>query len=203
MKLLQAPPQPLLLAPGDLRREHWIVRPCALETAQRMVRQYHYAGGGSNTAVACFGLFHKSRCFWEMDCYGITWWIPPASMDAATATYPDDPYAVLALSRLVIHPGAPHNAASFLLARSVKLLDPRWECLVTYADTWQGHTGTIYKASNWHYVGLTDPEWVYTKNGRNRSRRRGDRTLNHQQMIAEGYIPEGRFAKHKFILMRV
>lgn len=194
-------PAPLLLAPGDLRREHWLVRPVALQTAQRMVRQYHYAHGGSKTAVACFGLFHYLRSFWDTDCYGITWWIPP-TRDAAIATYPANPEAVLSLSRMVIHPGAPRNAATFLLARSVKLLDARWECLVTYADTWQHHTGSVYRAANWRYVGLTDAEQVYVLNGRAMSRKRGDHTFNHQQMLDQGFEAVGRFAKHKFILMR-
>lgn len=192
---------PPLLAPGDLRRQHWIVRPVALQTAQRMVTEYHYARGGSNTAVACFGLFHHERTFWETDCYGVTWWIPP-TRDAAAATFPDEPEAVLALSRMVIHPGAPRNAATFLLSRSVRLLDARWRCLVTYADTWQGHTGGVYRAANWTYVGLTDPEWVYVLDGRAMSRKRGDHTFNHGDMLAMGFDAVGRFAKHKFVYVR-
>jgi len=191
-----------LLSPGDLRKASWLVRPVALDTAQRMVERYHYAHGGSNTAVACHGLFHRERSFWDADCYGVAWWLPPTRA-AAVATHPDNPGGVLALTRLVIHPGAPRNAATFLLARSVKLLDARWDCLVTYADTWRGHTGGIYRAANWTYVGLTDPEWVYVRNGRMMGPKRGPVTLSRAQMEADGFDALGKFAKHKFVLARV
>jgi hypothetical protein len=191
----------LLLAPGDLRREHWRVRPVALSTAQRMVAQYHYARGGSNTAVACFGLFHWTRTFWDDDCYGVTWWLPP-TVAAARSVCADHPERVLALSRMVIAPGAPRNAATFLLARSVKALDARWTHLVTYADEWRGHTGGVYKAANWRYVGRTEPEWVYVRDGRMMGPKRGPVTYSHEEMIAAGYVVAGKYAKHKYVLER-
>lgn len=33
-----------------------------------------------------------------------------------------------------------------------------WPCLVTYADEWQGHNGSIYRADNWDSVGTTKRE---------------------------------------------
>jgi hypothetical protein len=168
-----------------------------------MVIQYHYAAGGSKTAVACFGLFRAAEVKqFGAKCYGVTWWIPP-TRDAAAATYPGNPNGVLALSRMAIHPDAPRNAASFLLMRSVKQLEARWECLVTYADQWQGHTGAIYRAANWQYIGLTDPEWVYVNTqGRMMGRKRGDHTFRHQQMLDMGFIAKGPYSKHKFVYIR-
>jgi hypothetical protein len=194
------PYNPILLTAGNLHREQWIVRRVALETSQCMVERYHYAHGSSKQAVACFGLFHHDRTFWDADCYGVTHWIPPTRTTAA-ATY-SGPDAVLSLSRMVIHPGAPRNAATFLLAQSIKQLDPRWECLVTYADEWQGHTGNVYKAANWQYIGKTVPEMVYVRNGRMMGRKRGDHTLTHQDMLDRGFEAVGKFAKHKFVYKR-
>lgn len=191
----------LLLPPGNLRKKDWIVRPVALETARRMVEDYHYARGGSNTAVACYGLFHRDRALWDRDCYGVTWWLP-AIRKAAISAYPENPNAVLTLSRMVIHPGAPRNAATFLLARSVKMLDPKWECLVTYADTWQGHTGGIYKAANWRYTGTTRPTWAYTKGGRSMGPKRAGKTYSKDEMIALGFEAHGPFVKHRYIFYR-
>ena len=73
-----------------------------------------------------------------------------------------------------------------------------WPCLVTYADEWQGHTGTIYRADNWEYLGMTKPEPTYTLNGRMIARKAGPRTRTHEEMIALGAVMIGRFAKHKF-----
>lgn len=105
---------------------------------------------------------------------------------------------VICLSRLVIVPGIPKNAATFLLSRSRKLIDrARWPCLVTYADTWQGHTGGIYRADNWTYAGLTKPERTYVLEGRMVARK-ATVSRTHAEMLALGAQCIGSFAKHKF-----
>ena len=180
-----------------LRASDWCVQPVSLETAAILVRAYHYAAGGANTATYTHGLF-RAGDFMDADCQGVAWWIPPTRA-AAEATYPENWEGVLALTRLVIVPGVPKNACSFLLARSRRMIDRRrWPCLVTYADTAEGHTGAIYRADNWEYLGLTSPERMYRKAGRMISRKAGPRTRTHAEMIelgAEVYRSEG---KHKY-----
>jgi len=75
----------------------------------------------------------------------------------------------------------------------------RWQCLVTYADEWQGHTGGIYRATNWRYSGLTKPEAVYVLNGVMIARKAGPKTRTHSQMLELGAEMRGKFAKHKFV----
>lgn len=99
-------------------------------------------------------------------------------------------------------PEAPKNAATFLLMRSVKMLDPRWKCLITYADTWQGHTGHIYKAAGWEYLGLTKPERTYLINGQMVARKAGPRTRTHAEMLELGAEMVGSFEKHRYRLIR-
>jgi len=182
-----------------LKKKNWIVRPITLDVAQEIVREFHYAHGGSNTAVYTHGLFRKGASFWDNQCVGIAWWIPPTK-SAALATYPQFWQGVLALSRLVVLPEVPKNACSFLLAQSMKLIDrEKWPCLVTYADEWQGHEGTIYKASNWEYAGKTNPEPVFLKNGRMVSRKAGPKTRTRKQMESIGARCVGSFSKHKFV----
>ena len=184
-----------------LRKADWEVRPVAIDVARCLVEAHHYARGASNTRTYLHGLFPKGS-FWDQDCVGIAWWIPP-TRSAAEATYPENWQGVLALSRLVIAPGLPKNACTFLLARSVKLIPARkWPCLVTYADQWRGHEGTIYKASNWTYEGLTDPQPTYTVDGVMKARKAGASTRTHQEMIDLGAQFEGRYAKHKFTMKR-
>jgi hypothetical protein len=182
-----------------LRKKDWEVRAVTLETCQRLVAEYHYAGGGSNTATYRHGLF-KRGAFWEAECMGVAWWIPP-TQHAAKATYPDDWQGVLSLSRLVIHPDVPKNACSFLLASSMRMIDrSRWPCLVTYASERMGHIGTIYKATNWAYAGKTKPEPVYINgNGVEVARKAGPVSRSHGQMVALGHERLGRFSKHKYV----
>ncbi len=181
-----------------LRKADYEVRPVCLEFARRFVVAHHYARGGSNTATYLHGLFRCDEIFDEQ-CQGIAWWIPP-TRSAAEATYPQNWRGVLCLSRLAIRPGVPSNACSFLLARSRRLIDrSAWPCLVTYADEWRGHTGQIYRADNWTYLGLTRPERIYRVGVRMLSRKAGGNTRTHAEMLALGAECVGSFAKHKFI----
>lgn len=181
---------------GRLLKSEWAVRPVQLAVAQDMVERMHYSAGGSNTAVYVHGLFELAR---PAAIRGVAWWIPP-TRSAAQATYPTDWEGVLALSRMVIDDGVPKNGATFLLARSMRLIDRlRWPCLVTYADEWQGHTGTIYRACNWTYVGKTAPEPTFVREGRMLSRKAGHRTKTRAEMEEIGAEMIGRFAKHKFV----
>ena len=180
-----------------LRKSEWEVRSAPLAVAQRLVVDHHYAKGGSNTGTYVHGLF-RTDDLWS-ECVGVAWWIPP-TRSAAEATFPGRWQGVLCLSRLVIAPGVPHNACSFLLARSRKLIDrERWPCLVTYADDWRGHTGAIYRADNWSYRGKTRPERTYQIDGRMVARKAGPHTRTHAEMLALGAELVGSFSKHKFV----
>lgn len=108
---------------------------------------------------------------------------------------------VLALSRLAIEPEMPGNAASFLMAASIREIDrERWPVLVTYADDWRGHTGAIYRATGWREDGRTKPEATWTLNGRMVSRKAGPRTRTRAEMIALGCKAEGAHAKTRFVM---
>jgi hypothetical protein len=178
-----------------LRKSEWEVRPITVSQAADIIRAFHYAKGGSNTATYAHGLFRKG----EDGHLGAAWWIPPTK-SAALATYPPDWTKVLALSRMALSPEVPKNGATFLLAKSVRLINrDRWPCLVTYADEWQGHTGGIYRAAGWQYVGRTKPERTYVKDGRMLARKAGPKTRTHAEMINLGAVMVGAFSKHKFI----
>lgn len=181
-----------------LRNHDWEVANVSMDVASELVRRFHYARGAPNTRTYLHGLFPRGQ-FWETSCMGCAWWIPP-TRTAAEATYPENWLGVLALSRVVCHPDAPHNSASFLVAASMRLIDrQRWPCLVTYADEWQGHTGAIYRATNWTEVDKTAPEPTYVLNGRMVARKAGGRTRTHAQMLELGAECVGRFSRRKFV----
>lgn len=62
---------------------------------------------------------------------------------------------VLELKRFVLHPDMPKNSASWFMSQVLNRLkrDSSIECVVSYADT-RRHQGTIYKASNYKFVGV-------------------------------------------------
>lgn len=186
---------------GRLRRSEWEVRALSTKTdlglAQEMVARLHYARGGSKTATDLHGLY---RVGGEI-CQGVAWWLPPTK--PAALSVHQDWRRVVALSRFVIEPGVPKNAATFLLSRAVRTLkrEGRWAALVTYADEAVGHLGYIYRAANWTYVGRTGPytRWV---DGEGRQRAAyAARNRRKAEMEALGFKIDGRFYKHKYTYM--
>ena len=148
------------------------------------------------------GLFRRGDIF-DYQSQGVAWWLPPTK-SSALKTYPENWQGVLCLSRLVILPEVPKNAASFLLAGSRKLIDRQvWPCLVTYADEMQGHTGAIYLADNWQYSGDTQPEGVWQINGRMVARKAGPHTRTRTEMESLGATLIGKSVKHKFVRIKV
>jgi hypothetical protein len=181
-----------------LAKADWTVRVVDIGVARRLVEREHYARGAPNTATFLHGLF-RAAAFWDEECVGVAWWIPP-TRSAAEATFPANWLGVLSLSRLAITPDAPRNAASFLISRSRRLIDRmRWPCLVTYADEMQGHTGAIYRADNWTYLGRTKPEAAFAVRGRLTARKAGGHTRTRTEMAQLGAESLGSFAKHKFV----
>jgi hypothetical protein len=180
-----------------LSKKDYEVRPAPLWVAQDLVEKYHYAKGGSNTAVYVHGLYRKD----DLECLGVAWWLPPTKV-CAIKTYPEGDWTkVLALSRLVVLPEVPQNGASFLIGESIKRIRRigDWDCLVTFADLWRGHGGAIYKATNWKYLEETEPTDVWVNSdGRMVSRKAGPKTRTKQQMLDLGCTMVGSFPKHKY-----
>lgn len=179
-----------------LRREDYGVREVGLDVARPLVERYHYSGGASNTACYLHGLYEVG----VEEGLGVAWWLPPTKV-AAQSVAGDNWRRCLSLSRFVIAPDVPKNAASFLLGASIRQIrgEGKWDVLVTWADEGEGHTGSIYRATNWEYLGRTRPAWRYRHaDGRLMSKKRGPKTYTHAEMLAMGYAAEGPFAKHKF-----
>jgi hypothetical protein len=177
------------------KRSEWYVKDVSIAEARDIVERLHYAKGASNTRVFSHGLYRRG----EDTLLGCAWWLPPTKA-AAMATYEGDWRSVLSLSRLVVDPSVPTNGASFLIAHSIKLIreDPRWECLVTYADIGEGHEGTIYRATNWQYMGLSSPTLRWVDGDGRIVARKAAKSRTVKEMEDLGYERQGPFAKHKF-----
>ena len=164
--------------------------------AVAFLRSHHYAKSAPNTSTYRHGIYPVGL-FGRLA--GVALWIPPTKA-AAQVVAGDDWQGVLSLSRLAIEPDMPTNAASFLLGRSMRLIDrDRWPVLVTYADTAQGHTGAIYRATNWMCDGEVPAgdTWVMP-DGSQCGRKRGGRTLTAAEMRAIGAERSASLPKIRF-----
>ena len=180
-----------------IKKREWFVKPVEIAVARRIIEDSHYAKSATKTGVAIHGLFKVDE---PENCLGVAWWLPPTKNAAASVW--ENHREVLSLTRMAIYPSVPKNAASFLLSRSIKILrlDKRWKCLLTYADTFQSHTGRVYQASNWTYIGLTAPSEVWVdKSGKMMGKKRGAKNLTSAEMRELGFTLAGRYPKHKYI----
>ena len=101
------------------------------------------------------------------------------------------------LSRLCIHPDTQqeeYNITSWFVSRAIKRLrkDTKVRAIISYADS-EHHGGTIYRACNFRYCGLSDPKKdFYFTDGTKHSRGKiGD---------AEGEWRD-RSRKHRYVMV--
>jgi hypothetical protein len=187
-----------------LRVADWVVVPVPEHTAAvALIRAHHYAKGAPNTSTYRHGLYRSDTWPLVGDACGVALWIPPTRR-AAESVAGSDWQGVLCLSRLVVVDDVPKNGASYLLGRSMKMIDrKRWPVLLTYADTAHGHTGAIYKATNWERLGETPAGDVWVDaDGMQRGRKRGRRTLTVAEMGALGMTRLPSLPKVKFVHRR-
>lgn len=179
-----------------LRKGDYTVEAITHGEASRFIQRWHYAKGMSNTAVYSHGLLDDLGGL-----VGVATWLCPTQRACKTVD-PEDWKRVISLSRLAIHPSVPKNACSFLMSKSIRLIgrECRYLSLVSFADTAQGHSGLIYLASGWTYVGMTaaTPLWVDPISGKMQALK-ATKTRTVEEMKNKGFEFKGRFQKHKFV----
>lgn len=122
-----------------------IVEKIDKDTAELFVKTKHYSRSPS-IFWAGFGLIENGMIV-GVAVYGQP--SPPIQKHA----FKDRDFKLYELSRVVVQTKT-KNAASFLISRSLKMLD--MPCaVVSYADMERNHCGIIYQATNWIYTGAT------------------------------------------------
>lgn len=61
------------------------------------------------------------------------------------------------LTRLWSPDGMPKNTESKLISMAIKKLPKEVKMIVSFADPFQNHIGTIYQATNFYYIGMSNP----------------------------------------------
>ena len=123
------------------------VREITRADCAEFILEIHYAKRWPSISYA-FGLFDGD------DLIGVvTYGTPPSAplrRGIAGDEYVSD---VLELNRLCLRYNR-KNEASMLVGRSLKML-PKNRIVVSFADTAQGHVGSVYQAANFIYCGLS------------------------------------------------
>jgi hypothetical protein len=116
------------------------------------------------------------------------------------------PQEVSVLARLWLSDELPKNSESRVIGILMRLLrrDTDWKLILSYADPSAGHTGTIYQASGWAYLGMTQPgNAVIVSGERIHSRTCGSRfgsgSIRHLRATGVPAVREPEPGKHRYV----
>lgn len=135
------------------------VLPIAYEICRPWLINVHYLQREVSTSYQ-FGLFE------DQVLRGVITYGRALPMSVLNSPFGEDwSHCVVELNRLVLQGAQTPNAASFLIAKSIKQL-PKPMVIISYADAGKGHIGYVYQASSFIYTGLshTQKDWVLQDN---------------------------------------
>jgi len=187
-----------MMKPALRAADGWAVQERTLSDVRPLIERHHYSGGCANTASLAAALVDPAG-----EAVGAALWMAPAAGAAkwVAGVTGCDRAGVLTLSRMCFAPKTPRNAASFTLARCLKILrrDPRWHVAVTYADPMEGHDGLVYQSSGWTPAGEGGARFRWTDaDGVMRSSVCAG-TLTVAEMRSRGWTRERCPAKPRFL----
>src|SRR5688500_16484687 len=114
------------------------------------IERNHYSGN-INGCIAdfCFGLYNNGSLIGALF-YG------RLAMANQWKRFSDSPDNVIELRRLCCIDDTPKNTESFFIGKTLRILKKLWRkdgIVVSYSDLEYGHSGTIYRASNFICLG--------------------------------------------------
>lgn len=123
------------------------VKPIDRKSAMDLIMNVHYARRSPSISYS-YGLFMDG------DLEGIVTFGTPSSAPLRSGIAGKE-YAsnILELNRLCLYSNH-YNHASFLVSKAIKMLNGN-RIIISFADPSQGHSGTVYKAANFIYCGLS------------------------------------------------
>lgn len=125
-------------------------------SVRKFLKKWHYSDYVNIQAKHTFCLF-KTGNFGIPEMIGVCIYTRPAGPSAGQSYWPQAPDKVLELRRLCLIDDTPKNAESFFVGWSIRWLKKNtdWQFILSYADEEQRHSGVIYRASNFKYLGKT------------------------------------------------
>lgn len=138
------------------------VEPVTIQFVRNFVEKWHYSSNVNGLRVSnVFGLFYNNNLIGSI-IYG------PLGMANTWKKYAENEEDVIELRRLCCIDNTPKNTESYFIGNTLRWLrkNTSYKTVVSYADTFHGHEGTIYKASNFKHCGMTSKGRVIEYDGR-------------------------------------
>ena len=133
--------------------KNFIVEPCLRSEIESFIEINHYSHNLNGVKTQyCFKLMDKDKLIGAMV-------LAKLGMAGVWKKYAEDESLVIELRRLVCIDDTPKNTESFFIGKVLRWLIKNTKILtvVSYADKTYGHSGVIYKASNFTFTGETAP----------------------------------------------
>jgi hypothetical protein len=180
----------------ELVKNRFFINEFKIEAVDRqksieMIECFHYLHSYPMNVLYYYGLYLYS------DLVGVCVFSKPSRQNIK---------ADLELSRFYIFDGTPKNTESYFLGGCLRKLKENGFVgkVISFADSTEGHEGTIYKATNWKHDGLTDKNYHYERGGERfhkrgiweRARRGGIKES--EQSTLEGLSKVVEEPKHRF-----
>jgi hypothetical protein len=154
------------------------------------IRKYHYSKSTNGIQQkACFGLYTQGN-FGLPKMIGAMMYAIPSMPHTAAKYNPINPSKCMELRRLCCIDDTPKNTESYFIGKTLRWLKQNTdiEVIVSFADQHYGHAGTIYKASNFDYLGETSAGQVLMVDGREM----------HSRSLNQHRRPYGRELKRRY-----
>tara|TARA_B100000809_G_scaffold71000_1_gene68559 strand:- start:74 stop:637 length:564 start_codon:yes stop_codon:yes gene_type:complete len=155
----------------------FIVKPSNLRVTRDFIEKWHYSKNVNGLTISqIFGLFYEKNLIGAM-IYG------SLAMANTWKKYAKEESKVVELKRLCCIDKTPKNTESYFIGKTLRWMkqNSAFDLVVSYSDTFYGHEGTIYKASNFKHMGLTTKGKVIDYDGR----------YYHDKCIRTYYINKG------------
>ena len=142
--------------------DNYIVSTCDRKDVKDFIEKWHYSHSINGVRTRyCFKLTHNNELVGAIIYAGF-------GMANVWKKYGECESDVIELRRLCCIDDTPKNTESFFIAKTLKWLKHNTEIktVISYADEFHGHSGIIYRASNFTYLGKTQPSRMIYWNGK-------------------------------------
>lgn len=144
----------------EINLEQIRVERCPVKVIRRAIVTGHYSGVMPDACQEAYAAYNHMDGLIGAVAYG-----PGGNNKTFSAIISDaNNKTARELIRLWVHPNAPKNTASLIVAQSIKLLPREVKLIVTFADSGQEHVGTVYQALNFYYLGMSNQGIRYIDN---------------------------------------
>ena len=142
--------------------KQFVVTPSNIQVVRDFIEKWHYSGNVNGLRISnVFALMADNNLIGAM-IYG------SLGMANTWKKYADREEDIVELRRLCCIDNTPRNTESYFIGKTLRWLKKNtdYKTVVSYADSYHGHCGTIYKASNFEYHGMTAKGRLIQYNGR-------------------------------------